>query len=164
MNTVEKNIIRNEILDKWQIKIDLLMEMLHVSAALIMKVHPNELEVFVRSNNEENPFLQGEKGELHIGSYCELVVQNKLQLEVSDAEKDELWKDNLTCNKKMKSYLGLPVLFPNQDLFGTLCVMNQEARSFSDLDRKLVDHFRGSIEDDLVIEEQNEIIRNTPIY
>jgi GAF domain-containing protein len=164
MNAVEKTQVNPEILAKWQEKVNLLNETIGASAAMIMKVHPFEIEVCVASENDENPFAPGDKGELNIGTYCDTVVASKKQVEIADASMDEYWKEKLQYNHEMQSYIGLPILYPNEDLFGTICLMNGEAREFTDLDKKLFAHFRKSIESDLIIEEQNDIIRNTSIY
>jgi len=164
MNAIENQNIDLNILPKWQEKIDLLEDILNVSAILIMKLHPHELEVFVSSQNENNPYLVGDKGELNIGSYCDSVVASNAKIYIEDASKDNLWKHKTKYNSGMYCYLGLPILYPNEELFGTLCVLNQEYREFDDLDQKLVDHFKESIESDLLIDKQNEIIRNTVIH
>lgn len=164
MDTIENQYMDLNILSKWQEKIDLLEDLLNVSAILIMKLHPHELEVFVRSRNENNPYLIGDRGELNIGSYCDSVVASNAKVYIEDASKDDLWKHKTECNSGMYCYLGLPIFYPNEELFGTLCVLNQESRDFDDLDQKLVDYFKESIESDLLIDEQNEIIRNTAIH
>ncbi|MBN2598725.1 GAF domain-containing protein [Labilibaculum sp.] len=164
MNAIENQHVNLNILSKWQEKIDLLEDLLKVSAILIMKLHPHELEVLVRSRNENNPYLIGDRGELNIGSYCDSVVAGKTKVQIKDASMDDYWQDKLKYNSGMCCYLGLPIFYPNEELFGTLCVLNKERREFDDLDQKLVDHFKKSIESDLIIDEQNEIIRNASIY
>ncbi|PKQ61233.1 hypothetical protein BZG02_16505 [Labilibaculum filiforme] len=164
MNAIENQHINSNIVSKWQAKIDLLEDLLKVSAILIMKLHPHELEVFVSSANENNPYLIGDRGELSIGSYCDSVVASKAKIEIEDAYNNNYWKEKVEHNGGMSCYLGSPIFYPNEDLFGTLCVLNDTSRIFDDLDHKLVDHFRESIEADLLIDEQNEIIRNASIY
>ncbi len=161
MKKFEKQSIGKDILRKWQDEIDLLEDLLKVSAILIMKLHPHELEVLVSSRNENNPYLIGDRGELSIGSYCDSVVASKAKVHIKDASSDDFWKDKLKYNNGMCCYLGLPILYPNEELFGTICVLNKDCREFNDLDHKLVDHFRESIESDLLIDEQNDLIRNS---
>lgn len=151
MNTFETQKIDQDILSKWQTKVDLLEDLMKVSAVVIMKLHPHELEVFVRSGNDENPYSVGDRGELNIGSYCDSVVASKTKVKVENATIDVNWKDKLKYNNGMRCYIGQPILYPNEDLFGTLCVLNQESRIFDDQDQQLVDHFRESIESDLII-------------
>lgn len=161
MNAIKNSHMDLNILSKWQEKIDLLEDLLKVSAILIMKLHPHELEVYVSSHNENNPYTIGDKGELSIGSYCDSVVASKTKVQIENASDDDYWKDKVEYNGGMCCYLGLPILYPNEELFGTLCVLNKECRDFDNLDQKLVDHFRESIESDLVIDKQNKILMNT---
>ena len=152
MNTLENQKINQDVLSIWQTKVDLLEDLMKVSAVLIMKLHPHELEVFVRSMNDENPYSVGDRGELNIGSYCDSVVASKAKVKIENAAIDVNWKDKLKYNNGMCCYIGQPILYPNEDLFGTLCILNQECRIFDDLDQQLVDYFRQSIESDLIIE------------
>ena len=152
MNTLENQNIGKNILCNWQTKVDLLEDLMKVSAVLIMKLHPHELEVFVGSKNEGNPYAIGDRGELNIGSYCDSVVASKAKVKIENAAINVNWKDKLKYNNGMSCYLGQPIFYPNEDLFGTLCILNQESRVFDDLDQQLVDYFRQSIESDLIIE------------
>lgn len=151
MKTLEKQNIGKDILCKWQTKVDLLEELMKVSAVLIMKLHPHELEVFIGSKNEENPFEVGDRGELNIGAYCDSVVASKSKVKIEDASINDYWKNKIKNNSGMSSYIGLPLFYPNEELFGTLCVLNQQCRVFDQLDQQLIEHLRKSIESDLLI-------------
>ncbi len=152
MNTLENQNVGELILCKWQTKVDLIEDLMKVTAVLIMKLHPYELEVFVRSDNEGNPYAIGDRGELYIGSYCDSVIANKGKIKIENAATDVKWKDKLKYNNDMCCYIGQPIFYPNEDLFGTLCIFNQESRYFDEQDQQLIDHFRDSIESDLLAE------------
>lgn len=164
MNETIKHTINSRVESKWQNKVDLLHDLLDVSAVVIMILHPNELEVFVGSNNIENPFVTGDRGELNLGSYCDSVIASKAKVQIEDAAGDDLWKEKVERNNGMCCYQGLPVLFPNEDLFGTLCIMNKECRGFSETENTLIEHFKESIENDLLIEEQRESLENSTAF
>jgi hypothetical protein len=67
-----------------QITADLLAEIAGAPAALIMRVHAHEIEVFVASHSPSNVYHPGEKAQLNTGLYCETVMstQSKLNEEV----------------------------------------------------------------------------------
>lgn len=153
MNAIENEYMNLDVMLIWQDKVDLLEDLLNVSAIVIMKLHPHELEVFVSSRNKDNPYLIGDRGELNIGSYCDSVVASNAKVFIENVSKNDFWKDKTKSNSGMACYLGLPIFYPNEELFGTLCVLNKECRKFDDLDQKLVDHFKKSIESDLLIDE-----------
>lgn len=144
------------ILEKWQGEIDLLQDSLQVSAVLIMKLHPHELEVYVSSGNENNPYTIGDRGEINIGAYCDTIIASKAKFQIEDASEDQYWQSKMKFNNGMSCYMGLPIFYPNKDLFGTICVLNKEPRKFVDLDHQLLDHFRTGIESDLLMADESE--------
>jgi transcriptional regulator with GAF, ATPase, and Fis domain len=153
---MKNQLIDKQIVAKWQEKIDLLQQLLQVSAAILMKLHPRELEVYLSSRNEKNPYAVGDRGEINIGSYCDSIIASKAKVQIEDASDDEYWRDKLEFNNGMSCYIGLPIFYPNQDLFGTLCVLNKECRKFADLDHQLLDRFRIDIESDLKMDQESE--------
>ena len=153
---MKNQLIDKQIVAKWQEKIDLLQQLLQVSAAILMKLHPRELEVYVSSGNKNNPYAIGDRGEINIGSYCDSIIASKVRVQIEDASDDEYWRDKLEFNNGMSCYIGLPIFYPNQDLFGTLCVLNKECRKFVELDHQLLDRFRIDIQSDLKIDKESE--------
>src|SRR5262245_22981583 len=108
-----------EIITKWQEIVDLLAEIIHVPAALVMKVEPPNVKVLVSSESNGNPYEQGEFAALNTGLYCETVMKTRRPLLVPDALAEEEWKSNPDIRLGMRSYLGFPIAWPNGDVFGT---------------------------------------------
>src|SRR3954467_12170318 len=88
-NALETAQIPAEITEKWQEIIDLLAEVLHVPSALIMKVEPPTIRVFVRSESQGNPYERDERASLNTGLYCETVMKTRQFLMVPDALADQ---------------------------------------------------------------------------
>jgi len=141
--------IPDQVIAKWQKTADLISEVFSVPAALVMKVHLQEIEVFVSSDSEGNPFEKGQKGSLNRGLYCERVMAQCDQLLVPDARKDREWVNNPDMRFGMVSYLGLPLIWPDGETFGTLAVLDNKENSYSVAYQKLLGHFREVIETDL---------------
>ena len=151
--TIQKNII-----EKWQNSIDLIAEMLDVPATLIMKVETTEIIVFLSSKSEGNPYKEGEKASLGTGLYCETVIKERSELLVPNALVDSVWKENPDIKLNMVSYLGFPVFWPDGEVFGTICVLDKKENSYSDLFRRILEHFRNGIDTDLkLISEKQKI-------
>ncbi len=74
-----------------------------------MRVYPEHIEVNTSSETETNPYKVGDKEALGHGLYCEHVIQHKRELMVSNALKDQEWKDNPDIKLGMISYCGLPL-------------------------------------------------------
>jgi hypothetical protein len=85
MNNLEIIQVPSPIIQKWQEIIDLLAEVLRVPSALIMKVEPPNIRVFVRSESEGNPFERDELACLNTGMYCDAVLKTRRLLLVPDA-------------------------------------------------------------------------------
>jgi hypothetical protein len=58
-----------EIIRKWQEIVNLTAEIMHVPSALIMRVEPPNIKVFVSSETKGNPYEQDEVACLDTGLY-----------------------------------------------------------------------------------------------
>jgi C4-dicarboxylate-specific signal transduction histidine kinase len=138
-----------QIIEKWQEIIDLLAAVLHVPAALIMKVEPPNIRVFVRSESEGNPYERDERACLNTGLYCETVMKTRQLLLVPDALADQEWNANPDIKLGMISYMGVPVAWPNGDIFGTICVLDDKRNEYGELFRKFLFQCRDVLQADL---------------
>ena len=138
-----------QIVEKWQEIIDLLAAVLHVPSALIMKVEPPNIRVFVRSELEGNPYERDERACLNTGLYCETVMKTRQLLLVPDALTDQEWNANPDIKLGMISYMGVPVAWPNGDIFGTICVLDGKPNEYSGLYKKLLFQCRDVLQADL---------------
>ena len=145
-----KHEISDTYLYKWQKTLDMIAGLYEVPAALIMRVSSNEIEVLVSSHSNENPYKAGEKTSLDTGLYCETVMAEKSQLLVPNALMDDKWKNNPDVNIDMISYLGVPLVWPDDEIFGTLCVLDRKTRNFSEHYQSLLWEMKRIIETDFV--------------
>src|SRR5437868_14376785 len=104
--------VPSEIIRKWQEIVDLTAEIMHVPSALIMRVEPPNIKVFVSSETNGNPYERDEVSSLNTGLYCETVIKTQKPLLVSDALRDEQWQSNPDIKLGMISYLGVPIVWP----------------------------------------------------
>ena len=149
MRLSEEIVIPDEILEKWQKTVDMMAEIIDVPAGLIMKVHKDEIEVLVASQSEGNPYAKGEKASLNTGLYCETVMAQRGELLVPDARKDPEWDHNPDIEIDMVSYLGVPLMWPNEEVFGTMCVLDNDENSYNQLYHDLLYQFRQTVEADM---------------
>ena len=143
---VPANVMKN-----WRELLNLVAEILKVPASLIMKLHENEIEVFMKSENKENPYEDREKASLNTGLYCETVTGENRELLVPNAQDDHLWKDNPDVELGMISYLGYPVLWPDNEVFGTICVLDDKTNTYNELYKKFLAQLKLLIEKDLAL-------------
>jgi PAS domain S-box-containing protein len=150
-----------EIMRKWQEILDLLADILDVPSALIMRVEPPNIKVFVSSESKGNPYEPDEVACLNTGLYCETVMNTGRPLIVPDALQDEAWKSNPDVKLGMISYLGVPISWPDGEIFGTICVLDRKSNEYSDLYLRLLLQWRDVLQADLrsIASMQREIER-----
>jgi len=141
--------VPREIVGKWQEIVDLTAEIMHVPSALIMRVEPPNIKVFVSSETKGNPYEQDEVASLDTGLYCETVMKTRQPLLVPDALRDEQWQSNPDIKLGMISYLGVPIIWPDGEVFGTICVLDKKPNEYSELYRKLLQQWRDVLQADL---------------
>jgi PAS domain S-box-containing protein len=145
----ENIIIPQPLMDKWQKVVDTMSEILDVPAGLIMKVDPPYLEVFKSSRSTNNPYKEGQR-DLWAGLYCEATINSNKKLLVPNALTDSHWEDdNLDVKLGMISYLGFPLLWPDGDVFGTICVLDSKTNPYNKHYINLLQRFKELIESDL---------------
>ncbi len=115
--------VPSEIIRKWQEIVELLAEIMHVPSAVVMRVEPSN-SVFVSSHSK--PSEAGSR-------YCETVMKTGRPLLVPDARRDERWKSSPDIKRGMVSYLGVPISWPNGEIFGTICVYDNKSNEYSQL-------------------------------
>jgi len=146
-NPFNRENIIGEILKGWQNMLDLAAELLRVPAGLITRIDGSEIEVFLSSQSEGNPYPQGFKAQYpDSGFYCEWVAKNRKQMLVPDARLDPVWKDNMAVSMNMVSYLGMPILRPDGEVFGTICFIDCKQNAHNEIIIKLVAQFKQMIE------------------
>ena len=114
-----------------------------------MRVEPPNIKVFVSSESEGNPYEPDELACLNTGLYCETVMNTRRPLIVADALQDEAWKSNPDIKLGMISYLGVPISWPDGEIFGTICVLDSKSNEYSDLYLRLLLQWRDVLQADL---------------
>jgi len=138
------------IIEKWQELTDVLAEIIGIPSALIMKTDNELMEVFISSKTENNPYHVGDKEKWH-GLYCETVIKTQNKLLIPNATVDKDWDNNPDIKHGMIAYLGFPINFPNNQPFGTICLLDSKENHFSSKHEKLVLQFKNVIELDLAL-------------
>ncbi|MFW5832179.1 MAG: GAF domain-containing sensor histidine kinase [Prolixibacteraceae bacterium] len=140
----------SEVVQKWQSLIDVTAKIVNVPSGLIMKLNEDSIEVFVKSQTDGNPYEAGEEAKLIYGLYCEMVIGTQKQLLVPDATKSKVWKDNNPdVDINMISYLGLPINWPDGEVFGTVCLLDNKENRYNPDYIKLLNQVKNHIETDL---------------
>ncbi len=146
--TYREHQVPESYVDGWQGTVNVLARIFDVPAGLIMRVLPSEIEVLVANRTRGNPYERQEKAKLNTGLYCETVMATRSPLHVPNALEDPKWRDNPDVKLNMISYLGMPLMWPDGSVFGTICVLDDKARPYTQLYQDLLQQFRQIIERD----------------
>jgi PAS domain S-box-containing protein len=138
--------VPSDVVRKWQEIVDLLAEIMQVPSASIMRVEPAQLKVLVSSASEGNPCAPGS---VDTGPYCTAVLKSRRPLRVADALQNRAWRSNPHVKSGMISYLGVPISWPDGQIFGTICVRDNKKNEYSEAYLKLLLHFRDVLQADL---------------
>jgi len=151
--------ISQDTLNKWQNIVDIMAELIGIPAALIMRLGESDIEVFISSQSDGNPYHPGDHEHfLGSGLYCETVVNTNDKLLIPNALTDEEWKNNPDIKLNMISYLGFPILQPDGKPFGTICVLDNKENAYSETYEKLIINFREIIQSQLALIYMNNVL------
>lgn len=151
--------INETIVQEWQEMINVLSNVASVPVALIMRLDMPFIEVFIASQGEWNPYHRGEKEEIEgSGLYCETVINSRDKLLVPDALNDPEWNNNPDIKLGMISYLGFPILLPDGQPFGTICILDNKANAYSKDIEKLMLIFKKLVESNLELIVANQAL------
>lgn len=142
----DKPDIPPELRVKWQQITDIAAKILHVPAAMVRRLQAEHFDIFISSDTLQNPFPAGTRQELGVGSYCETVVAKRDMLLIPNALIEGNWEG---AASPMIAYVGYPLMWPDGEVFGTICALDNKENHFSELYLELLSHFREVIELDL---------------
>ena len=146
--------ITDRLVNTWQSIVNTIAEIIGVPSALIMKLDGHYIEVLCSSESSKNPYKAGER-EYLAGLYCERVIETGNRLLVPNALKDKEWSKNPDIRLGMVSYLGFPILWPDTEVFGTICVLDSKENRFGKRHEKLIIRFKELVEAHLALLYKN---------
>jgi GAF domain-containing protein len=146
-NPFSRESLPDEVIESWQNMLNLAAELLGVPAGLITRISGSEIEIFLSSDSNGNPYYEGIKAKYpDSGFYCEWVAMHRQMMLLPDARKDPLWRDNAAISMNMVSYLGLPIKRPDGEVFGTICFLDSKENEHNQTVIRLAEQFKRMIE------------------
>jgi GAF domain-containing protein len=156
-NPFNRDTLAKDILEGWQDMLNVAAELVAVPAGLITRVNGGEIEVFLSSESQGNPYPAGMKTHYpDSGFYCEYVLKSRHPMIIPDARNDPRWQDNAAIDLNMVSYVGMPIQRPDGEMFGTICFLDSRENAYSQKIVKLVDQFKHMIELSLKVVYANQ--------
>lgn len=143
--------VPEEVLESWQHILDEMTTRMRVPVGLVMRADGRDIEIASVSERQPHRHQVGSRALLaRSGLYCERVLARREPLAVSDAAEDPDFADNPSLRLHgLRSYLGYPIRWPDGALFGTICVMDSQARHYTGDERDVMGLLRDLIEANL---------------
>lgn len=147
-NPYNREKLTEDVLKEWQNLLNETAEILGVPAGLITRVNGNEIEIFLSSETEGNPYPAACRSQYpNSGWYCEQTLKSRGLNLIPNALQDHQWKDNSAAvDLNIISYLGLPIDRPDGGMFGTVCFLDNKQNAHNDMHIRLVKQIKRMIE------------------
>ncbi len=148
-------------LNKWQTTVDLMSELYDSACGTIVQFRQDEFNAVAASTNPDNFLERNSSWPWEMKSFCRKIMETGEGLYVDDAQASAEWKKaDPVENGPVRSYCGLPLLWPDGKLFGTICIIDTKSTHYSSSLIKLLEQFRNLINADLQMIFDYEEIKN----
>jgi len=141
---VQDDILRG-VQTKWQDLVDMLAASSCAKTSVITCWTEAGLHVIACSQNADNPLHKDQLIPHSENVFCKKVAEKKEPLYVSN--------HNPSNSDELITYCGFPVLLPNGELYGTICIMDATPLHDNSVIQTLVEKYRSLIEQDLMLIE-----------
>ncbi|MDO6684199.1 MULTISPECIES: sensor domain-containing diguanylate cyclase [unclassified Agarivorans] len=141
-------------LTKWQRTVNLLAKLFDAPAGFLVQHTSSGYQVAIASEQQTNPYSAGMVVEPEANIFCRKIVETRQSLYVANATIDPCWDSNPEVHKDgFRSYLGVPVFWPNGKAFGTFCVLDYRETNYDDTYFELIEQLKDILEADLSLLE-----------
>lgn len=136
--------------EKWQVLVNMMAEIYGASSGLVVQFRKDIFNVVSASDNEDNFLEQNSNWPWEMKSFCRRIMETKEVLYVNDAKNSEEWcAAPPVSDGPVRSYLGYPLFWPDNSLFGSICVIDTKPSDYSDSFIKLLEQFKKVVEGEL---------------
>lgn len=111
---------------KWQRLINICAEMFDASAIIINRVNLDGIQMFLASQKCQTQ-LASNRFNIDNNHYCTDVITTTQYLYINDLRQDSRYQEN---EMPYLSYLGLPIVWPDGSIFGSLSVLNTQITDY----------------------------------
>ncbi|MFO7802930.1 MAG: PAS domain S-box protein [Desulfovermiculus sp.] len=145
---------------EWQNILDILSKISGAKSAAITKIDLPYIQVLKLTASPDLPFYEGMSIEL-VNRYCENVFHSQESVLVTNALKQEQWKNAPEIKHGLISYLGFPLFLPNGEIFGTLCIHNDQETEYSQEIYNMMHQFKKIVEAHFALAEQTKQLKES---
>ncbi len=154
--------VNASVLESWGSIANTLAEFCDVPAVLIRRLQGEHMEVISTSALGNNPYQTGHRALLK-DLYCAKVVQQKKPVLIPNILKDAGGANNDT-DLGMVSYMGVPLFWPDGEIFGTMSLLDSKEHTYTPRFENLICKFKELAETQLAMLFKNVADRKSLEY
>jgi PAS domain S-box-containing protein len=154
--------VNTGVLESWRSIVNTLAEFCDVPAVLIRRLDGHHMEVLSASEFGNNPYQKGHRALLK-DLYCAPVVQQKKRVLIPNILK-ETGDANQDAALGMVSYMGVPLLWPDNEVFGTMSLLDSKEHTYTPRFENLICKFKELAETQLAMLFKNMADRKSLEY
>ena len=137
-------------LSKWQKTVDLMAGLYNSASGCIVQLRNEEFNVVSTSSSQGNFLKRDSHWPLSGDTFCRKVIETDDWFYCGDPTAEDRWRDSAHVKSgPVRSYLGFPLHWPDQEIFGTLCVIDTKKSDYDDNMVELLGQLALLIEADL---------------
>ncbi len=154
--------INTSVQESWRNIANTLAEFCDVPAVLIRKIDGHHMEVLIASEFGKNPYQKGHRALLK-DLYCSQVVLQKEPIRIPNILKTP-GAANQDTALGMVSYMGVPLLWPDGDVFGSMSLLDSKEHTYTPRFENLICKFKELVETQLAMLFKNMADRKSLEY
>ncbi len=154
--------VNASVLESWGSIANTLAEFCDVPAVLIRRLQGDHMEIISTSALGNNPYQTGHRALLK-DLYCAKVVQQKKPVLIPNILKDAGGANNDT-DLGMVSYMGVPLFWPDGEIFGTMSLLDSKEHTYTPRFENLICKFKELAETQLAMLFKNVADRKSLEY
>ncbi len=143
----EKPAVDQAFVQRWQSIINLVAMEAKEPVALILQVTRDAISVLLQSENTNQYNIEGY---LANGLYCESAL-GKSGLLIANRASSHSQEGDPASMPSITACFGLPVQWPDETLFGVICVLNNPGKVLKPTYRSILSGLRETIEQELIL-------------
>ncbi|MEH6442659.1 MAG: diguanylate cyclase [Oceanospirillaceae bacterium] len=137
-------------LSKWQNTVNLIADLFGSVCGAVVQLRNQEFNVVATSDSTDNFLKRDSNWSWEAQTFCRSVVKYDRKIYESDPLQNLHWCNaDAVKSGPVRSYLGIPVHWPNKEIFGTICVIDTKATGYSSNLERLLAQLAVLIEADL---------------
>lgn len=135
---------------KWQNMLDFVANLFGVQASRITRIDHDSIDTLLVNTRAKIEADRTEK--IGTGTLDEVVIGDRSTVAVENAN-EEGWTNTF---EQPKAYLGMPIEWPDEEVFGTLSILDEKAHIFTDRYHKILTSFKEMVNTDLALLMQSD--------